>query len=186
MKTKNLKATAVQVPRTLDQAERMIGEIGELQRQVAGVENDMNELLASVKRKHEEIARPMNEKIEKLFQAVHMYAEAHRASLLDGDSKTVKLATGEIRWRNTPPSVRLKRNRQEALIEALKAAKLGRFVRSYDEIDKEAILKEPDAIADLDGIEIAQHEEFVVKPFASQIERVAKVKAKKPKAKKAA
>lgn len=176
MAKKRMKAAAVAAPATLQDAERMLGEIGELQRRVVRIETDMNEILADVKTKHEELAQPLNEKIETLFRGVHAYAEAHRKSLLVGDSKTVRLSTGLLLWRKTPPAVNVSKKNVETVIAWLKSAGLSDLVRTKEEINKEGILGDPTRVENYSLIRIKQTEEFVAKPFESQIERTVTLK----------
>ena len=57
--------------------------------------------------------------------------------------------------------------------EALKSFGLERFLRTKEEIDKTAILAEPDAVEHIKGISITQREEFVIVPFETKLEEVA-------------
>ena len=170
-----MKAPALQVPANQIEAEQLLGDIGKLQRQVAGIELRMNERLAGIKASYEQEAQPLNAEIDEKFRALHAWAEAHRDELLAGRGKTVKLATGELSWRISPPSVRV--TKPEAVIEALGRLGLERFVRTKKEIDKQAVLAEPGAVAGVKGISVTHPEEFVAKPFESAIEKVETVKA---------
>ena len=177
MSKKGIKTIAVAVPASQAEAERLLADIGRLQRQVVRTETEMNDVLISVKDKFEKLAQPLNEQIETKFQALHIWAEANRSILLIGKSKTAKLSTGELLWRNTPPAVKFKRGvKVEAIVAALEAAKLGDLVRTVKEVNKEAILAEPERVAGIAAIEIKSREEFVAKPFESQIERAEPVK----------
>lgn len=163
-----LKAVSTPVPQTRDEAEQLIYRMGEAQRMVAKIEAEMNDELADVKRRYEIVAEPHNREVEQHFAAVHAWAEANRASLLPGRGKTVRLTTGELSWRITPPKVVIRG--VEAVLDALKRL-APHAVRVREEIDKEAIQADPDAVAGIKGISISQREEFRVKPFESQIER---------------
>lgn len=170
------KAAPIAIPRDQAQAEQLLGDIGHLQRQVARIEHNMNDALASVKDKFEKAAQPLNDQIETKFQALHIWAEANREDLLKGRSKTAKLSTGEIQWRTTPPAVKIPKKITEAVIANLKTIGLGDLVRTKEEINKEAILADPKRVDGVRGITIDQHEEFVAKPFESEIEKAEPVK----------
>lgn len=170
------KAAPIAIPRDQAEAEKLLADIGRLQRQVGRVEHDMNDALAAVKDKFEKAAQPLNEQIETKFQALHIWAEAHRDELLKGKAKTARLATGELQWRMTPPAVKIPRKITEAVIANLKTLGLGDLVRTKEEINKEAILADPKRVDGVRGITIEQHEEFVAKPFESEIEKVEPVK----------
>lgn len=177
MSKKRMKAVAVAVPASQAEAEQLLADIGRLQRQVVRTEAEMNDMLISVKDKFEKLAQPLNEQIEAKFQSLHIWAEAHRGELLKGKLKTVRLSTGELLWRNTPPAVKFKRGiKAEVVIAAFKAAGLDDLVRTVEEVNKDAILADPKRVARISVIEIKQREEFVAKPFESQIERAEPVK----------
>lgn len=177
MSKKSMKAVAIAVPSSQAEAEQLLADIGRLQRQVVKTEAEMNDVLISIKDKFEKLAQPLNEQIETKFQALHFWAEANRHELLKGKLKTVRLSTGELLWRNTPPAVKFKKGvKVDAIVAALKAAKLNDLVRVVEEVNKEAILAEPDRVKGIAVIEIKSREEFVAKPFESQIERAEAVK----------
>lgn len=168
-----VKATAQKyVPQTRDKVVEDIAEIGRLQRERARIETAMNDEIAAIKQRYEEEAQPHAERITELREGVQIWCEANRAALTDGGSfKTANLASGEIRWRVTPPSCAIKA--AEKVIEALRSLGLTRFLREKVEIDKQAILAEPEAVKGIKGITISQREEFVVVPFETRLEEVA-------------
>lgn len=163
-----IKTTAFPVPRSQIEAEQLLGDIGQLQRQVARIEQDMNDKLSGIKQTFEEKAQPLNQEIEAKFKALHAWGEANREELLTGRLKTVKLTTGEISWRMTPPKVLIRT--QQVVMETLKRLGMGDLIRTKEEINKEAILADPERVAGIKGIQITQAEEFVAKPFESEIE----------------
>lgn len=175
-KVSRIKSDSVQAPQTQAEAEQMIADIGHLQREVTVIEAAMNEKLAGIKAHFEQRAQPLNEQIERLFQAVFVWAEANRHDLVNGRSKTANLATGTIKWRLTPPKVSV--SGSDAVIGFLKELGLTQFIRVKEEIDKEAILADQDSVKAVKGIGISQKEEFSLIPFESQIERVKASKLK--------
>lgn len=174
-KANAMKAAAVAAPRDRAEAEQLLAEIGSLQRQVGRLEDRMNDQLTKMKKTTEDLARPLNAQIAVKFQALHVWAEANRAGLCRGRAKTARLATGEVSWRMTPPAVRVRG--VAAVIGRLKRLGLADLLRSKEEINKEAILADPKRVEGIEGIAIAQREEFVAKPFESQIERAEPAKA---------
>lgn len=155
-----------------DQADAAISEIGRLQRERETIRTAMNAELAATKERHEEQAAPLAQAIKELSHGVQIWAEAHRSELTrDGRIKTSRLGSGEVRWRTRPPSVAIRA--VGIVIEALKCRGLGRFIRTKEEIDREAILREPDAVNGIKGITISQGEDFVIIPFATELEEVA-------------
>lgn len=166
---KKADALAVPVPATREGAEELLGSIGQLQREISTIENKMNDKLAVVKAEAEQAAAEFNRMIDAKFKALHAWAEVHRDELLEGGGKTAHLATGDLSWRTTPPSVRVADGK--VALHSLKFFKLERFIRTKEEIDKDAILADPKAVLHVKGITVTQREEFVAKPFSSEIER---------------
>jgi len=177
MTKKRMKTVAVAVPASQAEAEQALADIGRLQRQVVKTEAEMNDVLLGIRDKFEKLAQPLNEQIEAKFQSLHIWAEAHRGELLKGKLKTVRLSTGELLWRNTPPAVKFKKGiKADAVVAMLEAAKLYDLVRTVKEVNKEAVLADPKRVEKIAAIEIKSREEFVAKPFESQIERAEPVK----------
>jgi phage host-nuclease inhibitor protein Gam len=168
--TKRIKIAAVAyTARTREDAEALLGDIGRAQREVARIEADMNDQLAAIKARAEQEAAPYNDQIEAKFAAVHAWAEANRDTLCQR-GKTARLATGELSWRQRPPSVCI--TGADKVVEALQRLGLTQFLRQKTEVNKEAVLDEPAAVAGVRGITVVTGvEDFVAKPYESEIER---------------
>lgn len=147
-----------------------IEQIGIHQRKRADVDTRMNEQLAAVRSSFELEAAPINAVIDELTEAVRIYAEANRPRLINGRLKTLKLAAGEISWRNRPTSVRI--TNPLAVIAALKSLNLTRFIRTKEEPDKNAMLAEPGAVENVKGVTFLTGEDFVIEPFNTDLGEV--------------
>lgn len=159
-------------PQSRDQVADYILAIGAAQRERARIEQDMNDEMAAVKKRYEELAQPYKFEIEERTKGVQAWCETNRNVLTqDGKVKSSALTTGEIGWRMRPPKVSVRGI--EAVLDKLKRMGLTRFIRSKEEVNKEAILNEPDAVARVPGLSIEQGEDFWIKPFESQLEEVA-------------
>lgn len=170
--SRKIKQTAAHwVPQSRAEVTEAIAEIGRAQRERERVQAAMNDELAVVRQRFEEQARPHADAISMLSQGVQLWCEAHRAELTQGGkTKTVNLASGEVKWRMRPPSVLVRGG--DLVIDLLRQLGLSRFVRIKEEVNKEAILAEPEAVAGIRGISIGQREDFVVEPFETQLEEV--------------
>ena len=167
-KSTRIKAASVQLTRA--EAEDLLLNIGSAQRQVTEIEGRMNDEIAAIKARYERQAAPHNATIEANFRDLQLWAAANRDTLCTGSIKTVKLATGLIQWRKRPASVRI--TKVDAVIERLKALSLRKFIRTKEEIDKEAMLAAPEEVRGITGIKIVDDvEDFVAKPYESEIER---------------
>lgn len=173
-KAKKLKAAAVEfpVPQSHDECASFIARIGEHQRERTIIETAMNDDLAKRKVAYEEQAKPHAEQISVLTKGVHVFCEANRVRLTsDGKVKFHRFSSGEIKWRLRPPSIALRG--VDAVIGCLKALGWGdRFVRTKEEVDKDALLRDIDAAKTVPGITISQKEDFVVEPFETELEEV--------------
>lgn len=173
MKTNRIKTEAAGwVPQSREEVTAAIAEIGCAQRERQRIQTAMNDEIAGIKQRYEEQAKPQADVIAQLTHGVQLWCEAHRAELTQGGrTKTANLASGEVRWRMRPPSVVVRG--ADLVIEVLRQLGLGRFLREKVEINREAILAEPDAVAGVRGIAIVQKEDFVVVPFETELEEVA-------------
>lgn len=160
------------VPQSQDEAEEYIAEIGRLQRQRQRLQADMNDQIAEIKQQFEEEGQPLGKDISQLSQGLQVWADANRQRLTNsGKVKFANLASGKINWRMRPPKVSLRG--KDAIIEACKKLKLTGFLRVAEDINKEAMLADPDVAATIQGVTITQGEDFVVTPFETELEEVA-------------
>lgn len=165
-------AVAFPVPQTKEEAIEAIAEIGRRQRERTRIETAMNDDLAKVREAWERQAAPHLDAIKALSGGVHLWCEAHRDGLTNGNKvKFARLASGEVKWRLRPPSVTVRA--VDNVIAYLKQAGLDRFLRVKEEVNKEAILTEPEAVEHIKGITISQKEDFVIIPFETALEEIA-------------
>lgn len=164
-------AATFAVPQTQDEVVAAIAAIGRHQRERTRIEADMNDQLALVRQRFEAEAAPHLDKIRALQQGVQVWCEANRAALTDGGRiKHARLASGEVSWRLTPPRVLVRA--VDTVLAALRQRGLSHMVRVKEEVNREAVLLEPTAVADIKGISISQREEFVIRPFETELEEV--------------
>lgn len=146
-----------------------IRKIGRAQRDMQRIEAAMNDELAKIKERFEREAKPHREEIERYQKGVQAWCEANREQITNGGkTKTASFTTGEVNWRVRPPSCSIRG--AEAVLDALRRLGLSRFIRSKEEINKEAILNEPDAVKGVAGISIVQGEDFNIEPFGDELE----------------
>ena len=172
-KQERIKSEAAEfpVPQSKDQAVEAIAEIGRRQRERERIQAAMNDELSEIKRKYEEEALPHGAAISGLSAGVQTWCEANRDDLTGhGKVKFAELASGKVSWRTRPPKVSI--SSMEKVLAALRDMKLDRFIRTKQEVNKEAILAEPEAARHVKGITIKQGEDFVIVPFETELEEV--------------
>ena len=164
-----LKAKAqIYVPQSKDEAASDIRKIGDLQRGITRLTSEMNDAIANITEAYQPTLQELNDRLKTMQSAVQAYCEAHRDELTGGKAKTANLVTGEVQWRQRPPSVAVRG--AESVIAALKGFGLARFVRTKEEINKEAILNEPEAVKGVAGITVVTGvEDFVITPFEQDV-----------------
>lgn len=152
-----------------DDVEVAIKQIGDLQRQLEQTAINQNNELAAITEKYAPILTALKEQIEPIQMAVQAWCESRRDELTqNGKTKTGSFNTGEVQWRQRPPSVAIRG--ADSVIEALKTHGLIRFVRTKEEINKEAMLNEPELAATIAGVTIKTGvEDFVITPFEQEV-----------------
>lgn len=164
-KTRVKQPALTAVPQTHDECAADINKIGRLSREIAVTQAAMNDEIAAVTDRYTTEFTPLQEEIKSLSAGVQSFCETNRDELtMNGKVKTGQFVTGTVQWRQKPPSVAVKG--VEAVIAALKKFGLDRFVRVKEELNKDAILNEPTAIAGIAGLSIKSGvEDFVIQPF---------------------
>jgi phage host-nuclease inhibitor protein Gam len=163
MKRVKKPAEAVPVPQSAEEASAMLAAIGASQRDLAVIQAALDETIAAAKAHAEAEAATHKAAIEARTRGLQVWAEANRPNT----GKTITLASGTLAWRVRPPSVRV--GNMAAAIEFALTMGLDRFLRVKRELNKEAMLAEPQAATRVPGISIGSAgEEFVVEPNSAE------------------
>lgn len=169
MPTKKLKAPATAVvPQSRDDCAADVARLGDLQRELARTTADMNDALGAVTASWQPQIDAMSAAIKNLQVGIQTWCEANRHTLTDGGkTKTANLVTGDVAWRQRPPSVQIRG--ADTVIDNLRHLGLTDFIRTKDEVNKEAILNEPDRVRGVAGISVVTGvEDFIITPFEQQ------------------
>lgn len=164
-----IKAKAqLDVPQSRDEAALYIRQIGDGQRQMLRAQAEMNDAIAHITATYQPTLEAQSGQLKLLQDGLQAWCESNRAELTNGGKvKTANLVTGEIQWRQRPPSVSVRG--AESVIETLERLGLSQFVRTKLEINKDAILNEPDAVKGVAGITVVTGvEDFVITPFEQE------------------
>lgn len=163
------KRAVIPVPKSLEEAAQFLAEIGKEQRASDKIRSALNAKVDELKTQAMTNVEPHQKKVSQLVEGLFAYAEAHRDELTDGGKrKTVEVPTGTFGWRMTPPAVSLRN--VKSILKSLKSLGLKRFIRIKEEVNKEAMLKEPEVAKTVKGVSISQHEEFIAKPAELEVE----------------
>ena len=142
------------------ESEQLLREIGEIQREIQKIDVDAQKKIKRIKNEAKKKTRRMQRmtrgRVLKLFKIF--------ISRPDKSKKTLRFVNGRIGSFLTPPAVRI--SSVKNVLKNLKLKNLSRFVRTIitEEIDKEAILMDPEAVKDVKGVSTTQKERFEVTP----------------------
>ncbi len=165
------------VPQSREDAVWSIGRIGTLRRQIEGHKARAEEAVRLAGEKLEADTAELMAELAEHERGVQTWCEANRLSLTqDGKVKFHDFGTGQIKWRLRPASVSIRG--VEAVIEGCKKLGLSAFVRVKEELNKEAMLADPDKARTIAGVTIkSAGEDFVIEPTAIDAPSVMAVKA---------
>lgn len=166
MTSTKTKPAAIVLVTTRAEADEQLGVLGRAYRSKAAIEVEMQKAM------QEATARfsPRLEKITVLIEATERdltdWCEGHRAELLEGESKTATIGVHQVQFRMKPPKVSLRD--VEKVIENIKRLKFKNlFLRTKEEVNKEAMLAHPDKAERIPGVTVKRdEEEIVLSPFA--------------------
>lgn len=154
------------VPTTTVDAMITQNRIAKLLIEIAAETAKLAEAKRQLDEEYERRLAPLRAKAVGWSQAMHEFAENNRAVLTQAESrKTVRLGNaGEIRWYFKPKKVHLTVKPADLIRELRKRRLLKKFTRVKREIDKDALLDEPDLACSIPGVEIVGGEKFAIKP----------------------
>lgn len=167
MKTalKNKSKAISRVPQTREDAIWSVGRIGTLRREIAAKKALAEEAIKMVGEKFEADISDFTAELEEHVRGVQTWCEANRNVLTsDGKVKYHDFGTGRVNWRAKPPKVSVRG--VETAIEACKKLGLMLFVRTKEELNKEAMLADPDTARLIAGVSISSDGElFEIEPL---------------------
>lgn len=170
MATKLKAKAAAYAPQTRADVQADIKKLGDLQREHERLAADMNDAIANITEAAAPGLAAITARIGVLQTGIQTWCEAYRDEITSGGkTKTANLVTGEVNWRQRPPSVTVRN--AEGVIETFKSLGLSDFVRTKEEVNKEAILAAPEKARGIAGVSINSGvEDFVITPFEANTE----------------
>jgi len=165
---KRISKSVTPVITSKEEAESVLGEIAKLQIEIDGHLQKINEATNAARIKHEAPIAAATAQLDVKVEHLKAWAKANPAEF--GDKRSIEFLHGTIGYRKGNPSVtQIRGHTVDETIETLKAD-APHFLRTKEEIDKEAILAadakkelEDGELADY-GLQISQSEKFYVEP----------------------
>lgn len=150
---------------TREQFDAAVDLIATLQVSLRSAEAERDAEIQAVRDDHAEVIDDLKARLEAQAVLAEKYAEEHRGELLPAGRKSAETALATFGWRTGNPTLVLasKKWSWEAVLTAVKELFPGRFVRTVEEVDKEAIKTQlgPDQLP-LVGVKISQKEPFFI------------------------
>lgn len=168
-KTRAKGEALVAIPQSEAEVARAIGRVGELTRRIEAIKAEGDaEAQAVGERVKLALAQPLAE-LDEVRRGVQTFCEAHREELTRGGRvKFAEFGTGVVRWRARPPKVGLRQ--VGAVIEAVRGLGLTQFLRTTVEVNKEAMLADPERARAVAGVTISSEgEDFVIEPAEVEV-----------------
>jgi phage host-nuclease inhibitor protein Gam len=162
-----IKKSNTVVPRSLTQADILLGSLGETQDSINAIERELKAEIDKLKKEALKKLQPLTVRRDNQINALFSFANPRKAELTK-KVRSIVLSSGTFGWRMTPPRVEIDCCDEE-MIEYLKNSGNEEFVRVIEEIDRQTLLAERPLI---NGISYKQSDEFFVVPRQT---------AKKPK-----
>jgi len=158
----------IKIPRTKIEADQLIGKIGKLQARGTTISRIAATRLAEIEKETKERTSKIAGEIGTCLVALFGFFSEHQKELTEnGKINRVFWPSGETEIFSTVPKVTVSAKQEERVISLLKASGLDRFVRIREEVIKDAIGIEPEAVAGIEGIKVTRTEKFLVRPRAT-------------------
>jgi phage host-nuclease inhibitor protein Gam len=169
MPAKTLKAPALPVPENLQEASAVERRIGELLRTIHAHEDDFEKKRAILDKEEDELVHPLSLEVIALAKSIFTFAQRNREELTDSNKrKTIALPgkAGSLQWYTTPKAVTIEN--VEEVLASIKALDLPQFIRTKEEINKDALLENEALASTISGVSISRQEKFAIKPRGSK------------------
>ena len=162
-------ALSIPVPADRDACALAIRDLGNQMRLLTRVETEMNDRIADITVEYEPRVNTLKASIQALQTGIQTWCEANRPELTNaGKTKSGHFTTGDVQWRQRPPSITVRG--VEAVLAWLEEKKLDRFIRVKREINKDALLNEPEIAQTTPGVTLVSGvEDFVISPFEQEV-----------------
>ncbi len=157
---------------TLDQADQALAEIASLTRQIARVENELNERIDALKAQAKEQVDPWKLRLEALERGLKAFAKAHKDALFT-ELRSCEVLHGSFGFRRSTVLRVRKGVTWGEVLDRLGAMGRHDAIRVRKDVDKEALRQWPEA--DLEPLGVKRHEKdvFWYEVKAEQLDDVA-------------
>lgn len=126
---------------TLSTLDVRLRAIAETENRIASEQAALDADVLAARTRHEQVLNPLADEVKRLRLQLTVDALRSRDQLLTGKAKTVRVTYGELRYQQQPAKVDVPTGAacQAAIIDRLKERDLFVYVRSREEIDRQAL-----------------------------------------------
>jgi phage host-nuclease inhibitor protein Gam len=162
-----------------DEAETVMREMATMIFERDNQVSQMDTRMLEVRKEFEPALIPLERGIETDLRRLEKWATDNASEF--GGKKSIEMLHGKLGFRTSPPALKaLSKWTVDRVLAALKAAGMGNFVRTKEEIDKDGILAEhaarlddggsklPNEVLKTVGLVVKQEETFFVEPKQEQ------------------
>jgi len=145
--------------KTLDDADRVLKELCELEAQIERIDSDGDARIAKIKEDTAKYGKPLRDRVKELTATLKAFSDYHKGEFFK-EKKSLDRAFGIIGYRKTPPSISTSKN----TVDLLKKLGMKEYIRVREEADKEKMLSlDDDQLAQVEAVKKSK-EEFYVQP----------------------
>lgn len=161
------KALTCPIPQTDVEASNFLKEIGNIQNDMARLNSICDDQILQFKANLAKQLEPLKQRMKDLEIGLSTYCSTNRQRLTNkGKVKSHDFKTGKVFWRF---STKCKISNADAVVERLLNADLSKFVSTKKSVNREEILKNPDAVKNIEGIKVTTAESFTIEPKTTVI-----------------
>lgn len=165
MSTQKPTTIALAVPESLIEAAVAQRRISEILRTINQHEVAFERKREALDKEEDKLIHPLQQEAITLSKSIYEFAKRNKADLTNGDKKktvTLPQRAGSMQWYVTPAAVTI--DNVAEVLGRIKKLDLTQFIRTKEEINKEALLEDAHTALTIAGVTISQQEKFVLKP----------------------
>jgi len=157
---------------SVNQADRVLAEIGELTRQVGAIEADLNAAIDQAKAEAKARSEPLRERLKSLADSLAAFGEYNKGSLFE-KKRSLELVFGVIGFRRSTKLKTKSRFTWAKVLEKLKEYAFDKGIRVKEEVDREELRTWPDERLDVVGVVRVEEDEFYFELKEQRLEQAA-------------
>ncbi|MBF0415622.1 MAG: host-nuclease inhibitor Gam family protein [Magnetococcales bacterium] len=136
--TKRVKPKATVSIQNLEQADAVLAEIGEVQRQIDTIETRMNDAIDEIKEGASLQAQPLKERLERLSEGLAAFGDYQKEGFFK-DRRTIQLTFGTLGFRKSSEIRAVVGKKLADVLDALKTHKFFEAIKKTEKVNKDVL-----------------------------------------------